>query len=281
MIKSRNKIETCLNTAIDQRSRFIIALPQEESGIHDLGGYLAEFSQDSMLLETDSQVFKQRWQELPLTCYFMIEDTKGMQKTVFFNFQCTVRETRKDRFNQFKLKLDFPEALNIGQRRKSMRVGVDPRLVMGFSLWEEDRFIQKSENGQKGLFPPLMTVDQVKAGAVRLKNLSAGGMKAAFNNKITDKLDQKWEKGHPLILWLVLKEPCNGQKLVFWLKARIKYIFPDKQEDFSAMGLEFTSHGEIDCNKKMKWTMVRDNCIDALSNWTYQRYLEEFRKQNS
>ncbi|MFW5731417.1 MAG: hypothetical protein ACOCV7_07165, partial [Desulfonatronovibrionaceae bacterium] len=249
MITSRDKIETCLNTAMDQRTRFIIALPQEESGIHDLGGYLAEFSQDSMLLETDSRVFKQRWQELPLTCYFMIEDTKGMQKTVFFNFQCTVRETRKDRFNQFKLTVDFPESLNISQRRKSMRVEMDPRLVMGFSLWEEDRFIQKSsETSQKSLFSPLMTVDQVKSGSLRLINLSAGGIKAVFPNRLTEKLGQEWEKGHPLILWLVLKEPCNGQKLVFWLKARIKYIFPDKQEDSTAMGLEFTCYGEIDSN---------------------------------
>lgn len=103
-------------------------------------------------------------------------------------------------------------------------------------------------------------------------------MKIRTGSKLIKDLELDWNKGLSLVLWRNLDEPDQSKTQNFWIKVRIKY----RAEDFFSkdvdMGVEFTHYGQITADKKMKWLAVRDHNIEPLGNWTYKRYMENYRK---
>ncbi|WP_045214617.1 hypothetical protein [Desulfonatronovibrio magnus] len=280
MINSAEKIRTFLNASMDQRSRFIIVLPKETTSVGDLGGYLVDFDDNNLKFELVNKNFSPKWKGLTVTCYFRVVDMKGSRKEVFFNFESKILKFTSDISGQTSLLLSFPMNMTIGQRRKSMRIGMDIRLLLGFSIWEEDKFIKESSNSnQKCLYPPLITAKCINSGKVRVVNISAGGLRKEINAELIQELGINWKKNHPFIIWMVLLEPSTGKKQDLWLKARIKYKHEDPAEKDQSLGIEFVSYGTINSSKKMIWNRVKNFNIDQIGNWTYQRYLEEFRQE--
>ncbi|MFP4324472.1 MAG: hypothetical protein ACLFP9_00470 [Desulfonatronovibrio sp.] len=280
MEKSPAKIKRLFQEAIDQRSKFIIALPEELTSVSSLNASLMDFNDQYLYLEVSTITkFNPRWEGLGVTCFFRLITRKKPHKEMFFNFKSKISGHEQGRSDQVQIRLEFPEKLEIGQRRSSLRIDMDPRLVLGFSVWEEDRFIRAAEGGnKKGLHPPKISIDHIKSGLIKIIDLSAGGMKKKITPEAVQQLGLNWSKGSTMIIWLVLLDPGTQGKDQFWLKARIKYRYQDFVSKEIDLGLEFTSFGQISPDKKMKWLRVKQNNIDQIGNWTYQRYLEHYRQ---
>ncbi|MFO7728240.1 MAG: hypothetical protein R6X11_07910 [Desulfonatronovibrio sp.] len=280
MEKSPKKIKRLLQEAIDQRSKFIIVLPEDMSSVSSLNASLMDFNNEYLYLEVSAITrFNPRWEGLGVTCFFRLITTKKPRKEMFFNFSSKVYSHEQGKSDQVGIQLDFPEKIEMGQRRSSMRIDMDPRLVLGFSVWEEDRFIRAADGeNKKGLHPPKISIDHIQSGVIKITDISAGGMKKKITQEALQQLGLSWNKGSTMIIWLVLLEPRNQQKEQFWLKARVKYKYQDFVSKEIDLGLEFISFGQIGPDKKMKWLRVKENNIDQIGNWTYQRYLEHYRQ---
>lgn len=280
MEKSLKKIEGLLQEAIDQRSKFIISLPGDMSSVSSLNASLIDFKNGYLYLEVSTITrFNPRWEGLGVTCFFRLIATKKPCKEMFFNFSSKVYSREQGKNDQIVVRLDFPEEIEMGQRRSSIRVDMDPKLILGFSVWEEDRFIKATEReNKKGLYPPKICVEHIQSGGIKTINLSAGGMKKKITQEVVQQLGLSWDKGSTMVIWLVLLEPRNQQKEQFWLKAKVKYKHQDFVSKEIDLGLEFISFGQIGPDKKMKWLRVKENNIDQIGNWAYQRYLEYYRQ---
>ncbi|RQD68249.1 MAG: hypothetical protein D5R98_00185 [Desulfonatronovibrio sp. MSAO_Bac4] len=280
MIDSSEKINTCFQAAIDQRSKFIIALPKEISSISGIEASLEDLDASYLYLDASAlDKFSPRWEGIEIICYFRLVTKKEPRKEMFFNFSSIISNLEKSRIGGSKFRLNLPTVLKIGQRRSSLRVDLNPKHLLGYSIWSEDKFIRTaSKENKKGLHKPLACVDHIRSGLIRIIDISAGGLKKRLKAQALNELGMKWKKGQSMIIWMVLLEPDNGNKEQFWLKAKIKYLYEDYVSKDMDLGIEFKSFGQITPDKKMKWHKVKDHSIDKIGNWTYQRYLEEYRQ---
>ncbi len=279
MIDSPQHIRELLENALDHRSRFILALPSDITINHSLYTTLVRFEGERLFLEASSlKGVNPKWLGQEVTCYFCINTKKGIGHEAFYNFRARITDIGANSADLIHLCLDYPQTLNIGQRRSSIRIEMDHRLLKEYYIWEEDKFIRHSGGKGGGLYPPLLTLETIRSGAVKIQNISAGGLKKRVTFETLSKHNLKLRKGHSVIIRIVLLNPEFNKPDTIWVKAKVIY----RHEDFVTrdldMGMGFTRVGRLTPEKKIKWIQVRDNNIDQIGNWTYRRYLEEYRK---
>ncbi len=265
---------------MDQRSKLFISLPDGTSSIGGLEGIISDFDKSTLFVEASSgSSFSVNWEGLEVVCYFRLVTKKEPRKEMFFNFKASLGKLQKDKAGNSIFSMNMPAEIKIGQRRSSLRVSVDPKLVHGFSVWQEDHFIRPATNDKKkGLHKPLVSTEDIHKGNIRIVDLSAGGFKLQLKLNGTKNAGLSLNKGQTMIVWIVLLEPDNNQREQIWVKGKIKYSFEDPVTKDVDLGIEFVNQGLITPDKKMKWVRVRDHNIDKIGNWTYQRYLEEYRQ---
>lgn len=273
-------LQTCLEAAKDQRSKFIVSMPEEATSISSLNCTLEDFDQEHLYLEDSSlQQGNSQWVGLEVTCYFRLLQRKRGQKETFFSFSSQISNVGKNEAGFVELILDRPFRLDIGQRRSSMRIEANFENILGFYLWEEDRFIRPKQEGQtQALYPLRLHLEHIRSGSLKIIDISAGGMKLRVPPKVLKDLGLQWEQGTMLVFWITLHEPSGDKKEQYWLKAKIKYNIQDFVSKELDIGLEFTHLGKIDENRKLKWMRVQGHVVEELQNWTQRRYLEQFRK---
>ena len=279
MIDSRKKIKACLQEAMDQRAKFLISLPEEITSVGGLDTSLSEFDDNYLYVEASSlNKFNPGWENIIVTCFFKLLTKRKPRKETFLNFKTRLTSHAKHT-EPIILLLDFPDKLEIGQRRSSIRIEVNPRLILGFSLWNEDRFIRATANGtQRKLHKPKASIKDLESGRIKIMDISAGGMKLKILPDAVKDLGLNWEKRDTIILWLVLSHPEKNDREQSWLKARVCYKYEDFVSKEFDLGLEFINFGQITSDKKMKWLRVKDNNIEPIGDWTYKRYLEHYRQ---
>ena len=279
MITSSDKLQTCFQAAQDQRSKFIIVMPEKATSMESFEATLEDFDERNLYLEISTlENYSSSWEGLEIICYFRLTQKKGPQKEMFFNFGSRIVRLAK-REKMVQMVLERPHKLDIGQRRSSMRIEMDINHMMNFCIWEEHRFIRpKTKDRKTGLYSPRINLDYIQEGSFTVVDLSAGGMKVRVSSKLIKELELDWNRGLALVIWMNLDDPEKSKTQDFWIKGRIKY----RAEDFFSrdvdMGVEFTHYGQISQDRKMKWLAVRDHNIEPLGNWTYRRYMENYRK---
>lgn len=130
-----------------------------------------------------------------------------------------------------------------------------------------------------------------------MQDVSAGGIRIRLTAKLlkdicTENSSEKagtvaegklegpaaWTTGERLVTWIVLSEQTDNGHQVLWLKGRISYRRKDYLNKDVEFGMEFTHYGKNDQSGKIVWIPVRENDIQVLGTWVYQRYLERFRR---
>ncbi len=279
MITSPDKLQACFQAAQDQRSKLIIVMPQEATSMDSLEASLEDFDENHLYLEISTlENYSNSWHDLEIICYFRLTQKKGPQKEMFFNFGARIVELAKKE-KIVKMVLQRPQKLDIGQRRSSMRIEMDQNLMVNFCIWEEHRFIRpRTKDRKTGLYSPRINLDYIQEGSFSVVDLSAGGMKVRATSRLIKELELDWNRGLVLVIWMNLDDPEKAKSQDFWIKGRIRYSMEDFFSKDVDMGVEFTHYGQISPDKKMKWQAVRDHNIEPLGNWTYRRYMENYRK---
>jgi hypothetical protein len=296
-ITNSQTIQSLLQEAYDLRLKFIISLARETGTHFDVTGLLREIGDKTLTVEVVGlSANTASWVGQSVTCYFKIRD-HVRKADVFYNFSGPVLDAVAARSNS-KLILERPTGLDIGQRRSSIRLDPASDDILNFSLWEEGNMVFRCpETGRAKLRPPIVGGQQFEHGMVTVQDISAGGIRMRLAAKLLKDISAKalgptevaaveakpvgpaaWIRGSRLILWLVLGDQANNGHQVFWLKGRIIYRREDYLNKDLEFGVEFTHHGKNDQSGKIAWSLVRENDVQELGAWVYQRYLERFRR---
>lgn len=121
-------------------------------------------------------------------------------------------------------------------------------------------------------------MNEIKSGQVRIMDISAGGIKIRVKTKMISNQDVDIERGALLIFWISLYNPDTSGNESYWIKGRIQYIYEDFITKSIDIGIQFISTATITEEKVMKWNLVRHNHVEAIGNWAFRRYLEQYRK---
>ncbi|PTN38883.1 hypothetical protein [Desulfonatronum sp. SC1] len=292
-----NTIQGLLQDAKDLRAKFIIALTREQGSRFDVTGLLREIGDSTLAVEVSGLSANPRsWVGQVVRCYFKVRD-RSRKSDIFYNFPSPILDSTASR-SDYNLVLKRPVVLEIGQRRSSIRLDPASDDILNFSLWEEGKMVARNaETGQAKLRPPLIGGQHFEEGEVSILDISAGGIRIRFTGKLFKNVSVEssskkdispaqgkpespsvWTKRAKVVIWLVLSERVKNSHQIFWLKGRISYKREDYQSKDVEFGVEFTQHGKNDPSGKIAWTPVRENDIQELGAWVYQRYLERFRR---
>jgi hypothetical protein len=277
-ITTAKNIQTILQKALDQRARFIISTPQEKSSLQDMTGSIRDLGQDGIVVEVSGlNVVPSGWIGAAITCYFKVRD-HARKADIFYNFSAPIKDM-SGTGSRLILRIALPARLDIGQRRTSLRLDPGADDILGLSLWEEGAMLDKgAEKGRVKLRPPLIGGEHFEQGLALVQDISAGGIRIRLKARLLKKAQPDWQRGTRLVIWLVLAELDQKSHQVLWLKGRIRYISTDYLSKDMEFGTELTHHGKIDQNGKISWAAVVDHDIREIGAWTYQRYLQRFRR---
>jgi len=281
-IANPETIQDLLQDALAQRSKFFICLPREMSSLQELCGVLQEITDRYLTIEVSglrSDPFS--WVSQSVTCYFSVRDQ--VRKTdIFYNFTLPIHDTVVRR-GDYNLVLERPVRLKIGQRRSSLRLEPASGDILGFSLWEEGVVASRCPQMDRvKLREPLIAQEHAAKGMAACRNISAGGIGLRLSSKLQStlhhELQREWARGTRLVLWLALADTARTNHLTCWVKGRIRYRLDGYLENDTVFGIEFTEHGKKDHRGKVAWHPVKENAIQDVGAWVYQRYLEQFRR---
>lgn len=296
-ITNAQTIQSLLQDAFDLRSKCIISLTREAGSRFDVTGLIRNIEDKTLTVEVDGlSANPASWVGQTVICYFKIRD-HAKKTDIFYNFTSPVLDAVAARSNS-NLILQRPMGLDIGQRRANIRLDPASGDILNFSLWEEGNMAFRcSETGRAKLRPPMVGGKDFEHGMLSILDISAGGLRMRLVARLLKDISAKaqgtasipteesrqvgpasWTRGARLVLWLVLNDQARNGHQVFWLKGRISYRrldYLNKEVDF---GVEFTHHGKNDQSGKIAWNPVRENDVQELGAWVYQRYLERFRR---
>ncbi len=278
MTESHKNIKACLETAQDQRSRFIVTLPSDVTSIRDMYTSLDRFDQKYIYLEASAlNNVNPKWINQTAMCYFKLVTKRDGRRETFFNFRSPITGMKKNQHGVIELQLAYPLKISIGQRRSSIRIEIDENLLTKFFLWDENRFIKKTDK-KTAFNKPLISVQDIKSHLVKIVDISAGGVRIRISNKVRKIHNINLEKGHYIIIWMTLHNPEAKSNEGYWIKGKIQHKYEDFVTKNIDIGVEFVGTAIITADKKMKWTTVKDNNVEPIGNWAFQRYLEQYRK---
>ncbi|WP_152555065.1 PilZ domain-containing protein [Desulfonatronum thiodismutans] len=295
-ITNLSTIQSLLGDAQDLRAKLIISPDREHGGRLDVTGVLREIGVNDLIIEISGQSANPAWVGHKVICYFKARD--HVRKTdIFYNFTSPVLDVAGSSSNSI-LVLEKPSVLDIGQRRSNIRLDPATGDILNFSLWEEGKMVFRCPKADRAkLRPPIVGGQHFEQGLVIVQDVSAGGLRIRLTAKLLKDISNEtlsenrgaaaegksespaaWAKGDRLVIWLVLSEQADSGHQVVWLKGRITYGRKDYLNKDMEIGVEFTHHGKNDPSGKIVWNPVRENDIQELGAWVYQRYLERFRR---
>lgn len=265
-----------LRQALDERVRIVVVPAMCRESSRSMGGRIFSMDKGKIRLELDSLggLAREVWLKQEATCYFQVTD-KVRAREAYYNWTPKVVALNK-KDNGWACDLTWPKELQLGQRRSSMRIVPDPELILGLSLWEEDRFSFFCEREQRRkLHPPLVTAVPGRDCQLTVEDICPGGIKLRIFAGVLQEGLQGWLKVSHRYLWLALQNPKTGDKTVLWLKARICHAGLDPAAGDLITGLEFTAHAVREEGGKQVWRPVEDRIMKELATWTHHCYQKQ------
>lgn len=264
-----------LQLAEAQRSRFYLSFAGKGHDVQELDCALSRYDGRIIELDTTSvQAPGHDWRDRPVTVYFRVARKTPRVEDVFYTFSTTLVDTATPRRGQVRLTLRVPARVDVGQRRKSIRVEPNLENITGLHLWTYDA------RGGFRLDNPVLTRQDFDAREAALLNLSAGGMRVLFRRELLKKRGVVLEKGGRLIAHLSMRDAKSPVPEALWIIAKIIHVFEDRVTKDRTAGLEFVAHGRVDPEtRKVAWSRVDDNVIAELANLTYLWHLEKYREK--
>lgn len=144
-ITTPSTIQSLLRDAQDLRAKLIISPAREHGGWLDVTGFLREIGAKDLTIEISGKSTNPAWIGQTVICYFKARD-HVRKADIYYNFTSQVLDATGSRSNS-SLALEKPAALDIGQRRSSIRLDPATGDILNFSLWEEGKMVVKRPDG--------------------------------------------------------------------------------------------------------------------------------------
>ena len=273
------EISAILDQAQLKRSRMDVSFHPIATSRQTISCTLHELAPSGVTLEMPLGVNpSESWIGKLMACYFRVP--REHKAPYFYTFVSAVNAVRKQGDIHY-LTLDIPAKVELGQKRRHLRLELPSRDIKDFRVWPaaEDGTFHFEPDPQK--WPaPLAVYSREDTAALRVLDLSGGGIKLAFDPARYDGLDDFVVK-HPVLFMRLELEPLEGMVIPpYFLAARLRTKAQDFDNNQLMLGYEFVECCSSDGAETIDWIKIEpEHGIDELVTWVFKRHLELYRER--
>ncbi len=273
------EISSILEQAMVLRSRIDMSFHPITTSRQTISCTLFELSETGITLEMPLGVTpSDSWMDKRMVCYFRIP--RENRPPYFYTFISSVAGVWKKGDISYVV-LTIPSKVELGQKRKHLRLELPPRDIKDFRVWpaaEDGTFHFESDPGS---WPkPLAVYTRDEHEGLRVLDLSGGGIKLAFDPHVYDGLDDFVAKHPILFMRLELENVGEMTFTPYYLAARLRTKVQDPDHKAVMLGYEFVECCAEQGMETIDWIKVdAERGIDELVTWVFKRHLELYRER--
>lgn len=277
--KIRARTLKILNQALRHRSRIDASFHPIDTARLVLACALEEVRQDRISLELPAGIeTSNNWIGRELVCFFRIPGEHG--RPFFYKFIAPIIGAR--RFGDIHyLDLAMPDHVELGQKRRHMRLDIPKNDVVDFRIWPGVDDQSPPCEADLDQWPePLAIYRQDMDSQVSVLDLSGGGIRLEYDPRQFPNLNTFLRRYTTLFMRLELIPMAPRLPSVYYMSARLR----TKQENFETgslmLGYEFVECGQAQATGDINWlTIDPDHGVEDLVTWIFKRHLELYRER--
>ena len=273
------EISAILDQAMLLRSRIDMSFHPISTSRQTISCSLFELSQSGITLEMPIGVNPSNdWIGKRMVCFFRIP--RENKAPYFYTFVSTVTGVWQKGDIHY-LVLAIPPKVELGQKRKHLRLEIPPRDIKDFRIWpatEDGTFHFESDPGN---WPaPLAVYTREDQDGLRVLDLSGGGIRLSVDPKHYTGLDDFVVK-HPVLFMRLELEPVDNMNFPpYLMAARLRTKAQDNDHGTLMLGYEFVECCAAVEVETIDWVKIEpDRGIDELVTWVFKRHLELYRER--
>lgn len=272
-------ISRILTEAMDHRSRIDLSFHPITTSRQTMSCSLFDISPQGVILEMPLGVNPSTsWIDKLMVCYFRIPREK--KPPYFYTFVSNVAGTHQKGEIHY-LTLAVPAKIELGQKRKHLRLEVPSTDIKDFRIWpatEDGTF--HFESDQSKWPEPLAVYTRDVHDGLRVLDLSGGGIKLAFDPRRYLGLDD-FVAHHPILFMRLELKPMDDSEFPpCIMAARLRTKAQDFDHGTLMLGYEFVECCCADGSETLDWVKIEpDRGIDDLVTWIFKRHLELYRER--
>lgn len=280
-ILRRSEILNILGKALRDRSTFEMRFIPSDRARKSTHCAFVEFNKDVLRLELPGSVqVTRKWLERTVECFFRVIVNK--RQTIHYALTSTIVGIEQPRKELFHLLLEFPQKLELYQKRAFLRVEPPSQYTLGCALWPEspDMDQDKRSNFRKWGKPSLTYLPGNADNPLLIQNISAGGVRVLVRRKAMRETGLTFEISRRFFLLMDLYEPSLEKKRRYWFLVRVQNSYEDFETRDREIGLQYLQRGtpHVEDSNLLTWSDVDADGVERMAGWVMKRHLELYRK---
>ncbi|MGE9986317.1 hypothetical protein [Desulfovibrio sp. SGI.169] len=272
----RNVIRQLLQSVQEQNEIFDLKKSVEGNGKNGLSATLLEQKGASLIMEVLDYV-PSEWVGAPVVAHFRDPRPEG---PIYYQFHTSVQAVESEH-KKSRLSLAAPVDLEVGQKRKFIRVKPHHDAVLGINTWPIDPS-KPFPRSMAEAGPPLISYRLGMENApVQVEDISSTGMALSFQKEYAKKWPVDLIKGSQLLCAIAyLMDPKNEQPGAYWCVCRLLNTREPADRPVLILGLEFTYWAMLEKGKsRLHWFRCSPSAgVTHIAQWVMRMGLEQSKR---
>lgn len=269
-----------LDQAMENRSRIDISFHATQGNRQTIACSLSDLSRGVTLELPPGINPSQSWTGREMDCYFRVP--RKNRTPYFYRFVSTIASIEKKGAFEYLI-LKTPDRVELGQKRKHLRLSLPATDIQNFRLWSATETSTFHFETDQSKWPePLARYDQRIDSGVRIMDISGGGIRLSFDPDRYSGIED-FVSRHPVLFMYLELAPTSGLTFPpYYVAARLRTKLQDYDSGAFMLGYEF-----VECSTSglasdsLDWIKIEpERGIDDLVTWIFKRHLELYRERD-
>lgn len=270
-----------LEQVMTHRSRIDLSFHPISAARQSISCSLSDYSKTEVMLELPAGIKPSKnWIGRKMVCFFRIP--RENKSPLFYTFITDVSNVHRSG-EIYLLALAFPERVELGQKRKHLRLEPLSHDIKDFRLWPatEDSSFHFETDPSK--WPkPLAVYSQNRNNDVHVIDISGGGIRLALDPRRYADLNDFVTQHPVLFMSLELQSLDNTYVPPLLLAARLRSKSMDMDLGTLLLGYEFVEFGARSESENIEWVKIEpEKGIEDLASWVFKRHLALYREREN
>ncbi len=275
------EISSILEQAMFHRSRVDVGFHPISASRQTNSCALYELAGTGITLELPAGVSPaENWIGKVMVCYFRLP--RGEKSPYFYKFISNVVGLHAIGDVAY-LTLSLPDKVELGQKRRHLRLEVPPTDVRDFRIWASTENTTFHLESDLSKWPkPLAIMTGTSGEGLKVVDISGSGIKFAFHPTHCPGLGEYVVKNPLLFMRLDLEALGKMSFPAYYIASRLRTKNQDFDTGLLMLGYEFMEFCSDQGAETLQWTKVEeDSGIDDIVTWVFRRHLELYREQEN
>lgn len=283
-IVAQARLMELLGEALRQRVKIDLLLEHNSAQSRFIPCTIIDVSTHGVVIElTESVRLSQEWLGRQGEAYFKIKSDDAPQPR-FYQFTSEIVAIGASHHGNTVATLEFPDKIEIRQKRSHLRIDPPSNSFQSFLLWPEQRTRSgELEGDMREWGRPILQHEPGRASSIRIVNISGGGIRFEFHMaSLQTKERPQFRFGDRFFVSLDLYDPEDEESARLILHAKVRNAFEDHAAKRIEIGLEFLGQGykTLDRPDFVVWQRLpEDTGVERIDNWVFKRHLELHREK--